>query len=458
MKDNNEKKIGLFTVVCLCVGTIIGVGIFGSMPSAAQAAGPTLVLICVVAAIEILIRYTPAMIPSSAIPASNGFYMYLTRLVNPYLGYLQILQVLFNVFVLALLAQVFAQYVGVLMPCNGTVVALGILAIFGILAFFGVRTSAMVNNIMVIVLIVALGIFILFGIPDVKPEYFTIGKVFSFSHMSFTDFGAVLGLIGSCMTGGYVSIYYAEDMKNPQKNVFRAFVLSTLVVAFIYIFLSVVTTGVTSPDKITSLADIAKMFMPHGVFLLFMIGGALTALATTITGSILAGMVSLSVIARDKVLPDVFNKTNKHNVSVASLLLIVLASMFIVVFNLPIGTLMSVSSVIAIIIALVQFIPAIVVQKKYPNCYKHAPIKFSDPFLYTIMVIAFALCMYEAYSLVKTTAGGVWIASVATVVIGYAYLLVRKAYLKSKGVDLLAIMSAPYEPWEEKEKELEELA
>lgn len=86
------KKMNLFTLTCMCIGTIIGVGIFGSMPSAAAYAGPSLMFVCIVGVIEIIIRYLPSLIPSSAIPASNGFYMYLTKLVSPYIGFLQVIK------------------------------------------------------------------------------------------------------------------------------------------------------------------------------------------------------------------------------------------------------------------------------------------------------------------------------------------------------------------------------
>lgn len=452
------KKMSLFSVLCLCIGTIIGAGIFGSMPSAALLSGPVLPLICIVAAIEILVRYLPAMTPATAIPASNGFYMYLTRLVHPYVGFLQMLQVLFNVFVLALLASVFAQYFAMVVPSvDQTLVAVLVLALFGLIAMFGLKTSSVVNNAMVVILIVALGTFAVCGFPEVKPEYFTVAKMFDLGSISFTDFGAALGLIASCLMGGYVSIYYAEEMKNPKKNVLRAFILATVIVAAIYMLLSIVTVGVAPLDESTSLASLADLFMPKSLYWFFVVGGALFALSTTIIGGILNSIVSLSVIARDKVLPEVFNKKNKYDVSPACLIVIMAAAIFIVAFGLPVGTLMSVSSVLGIIIAVTQFIPAIRLPKRYPHCYKHAAVKFSQPVLYVLILIALAFCVYEAYSLIVTTAGGVWLALVVTLVIAYAYFFIRLAYLKKKGIDLVAIMSAPYEPWEEKEREYAQL-
>lgn len=40
----------------------------------------------------------------------------------------------------------------------------------------------------------------------------------------------------------------------------------------------------------------------------------------------------------------------------------------------------------------------------------------------------------------------------AVFVVGYVYFFFRVKYLKGKGVDLIAEMKAPYQPWEDKEK------
>ena len=85
-----KGKMGLFTVICMCVGTIIGAGVFGSLPNAVSLTGSTIVLVFIVAVVEVLLRYFPSVSVSAAIPAPAGFYMQLSRLVSPYLGVLQL--------------------------------------------------------------------------------------------------------------------------------------------------------------------------------------------------------------------------------------------------------------------------------------------------------------------------------------------------------------------------------
>lgn len=453
-----KGKMGLFTITCMCVGTIIGAGVFGSLPNAVKLAGPAIVLVLVVAVIEVLLRYFPSVSVSSAIPAPSGFYMQLSRLVNPYFGVLQLLQILFNIFVQSLLATVFASYLGLIIPVNATVAAVGVLLLFGTISYFGTSAGAKVQNIMVVVLICALVTYAAMGLPHVKPEYFTLGKAFSMEGVSFTSFGAALGIITGSLLGGFVSVYYADRMKNPHKNIVLSFILSTAIAGFLYILMGIVTAGIVPSGEISSLGDMAKLFMPTPVWYFFIIGGALCAIATTINGSIIGSLQNLGVFAKDRVLPDLFVKRNKYDISVAALLVVVLGDIFVVSFGLPISTLMSVSSALGIIIAMAQFIPAIKMPKRYPNCHRNAAFKIPLPLMYCMIVFSGCFCIYELYSMVISSTFGVWIGVAITLALGYIYFFIRKSYLQKKGVDLLAIMSEPYGPWEEKEAEFAEKA
>lgn len=238
---------------------------------------------------------------------------------------------------LALLATVFGQYFNLVMTADQTIVAVIVILVFSCISYFGVSIGALVQNVMVIVLVIALGVYIALGLPNVSPEFFTLGKAISFENVDFLSFGAALGLIASCLMGGYVGVNYAEQVKNPGKNVILAFLFSTVIVG--------------------------------------------------------------------------------------------------------------------IIIAVTQFIPALRVRKRYPLCYKNAPIKLPTGLIYCLIVVALGFCIYEAYSLITTSSGMVWIALIATIVLCYGYYFGRIAYLRRKGIDLIAIMSAPYEPWEQKELE-----
>ena len=97
-------------------------------------------------------------------------------------------------------------------------------------------------------------------------------------------------------------------------------------------------------------------------------------------------------------------------------------------------------------------------RKRYPNCYKNAPIKLPIPLIYVLIAVALAFCAYEGYSLVVSSNSGVWVALIATIILCYGYFFARIGYLKGRGIDLIAIMSEPYAPWEAMEKKYAQLA
>ncbi|WP_434310995.1 APC family permease [Hominifimenecus sp. rT4P-3] len=446
-----SKKLSLFTVTCMNIGVIVGAGIFSSLVESCTFAGAAIVLAIAVAIVEVIVRYLPSIIPSASIPASSGFYMYMARLVNPFAGYLIVIKFIFNICIVAMLASTFATYFCAMVPVNPMLVKIIVLILFTITACCGLQISSWIQNVMVCLLMVGLLTFFLTGVGHINPEYFTIGKAFDIPAVGLSSFGAAIAMMATSLAGGTSAAFIAEDIKNPARNVILSFILSTGIVGILYILMSAVTVGCADVTQISSLAEIAKANMSGALYNLFMVLGALMAIATTIHGNLYSAAASMEPIAKDKVFPAFFLKKNKFGMCPAAVIALSLPAMVLVVFGISVGTLMRVSSIVAIVIGVCQFIPVLKLPKKYPHSYRHAPIKFSRPLLYAIMGVSLAFCVYEAYSLLVTTSTAAWITLAGALVVFFGYFFIRKAYLQKQGVDLYALMSAPYEPWEKQE-------
>jgi len=74
--DNNKKKIGLFGCIVLAIGSIIGSGIFGSLPAGINAIGSSVVWAFVFAAIYVIALLIPDAYSMSVIPKSGGAFLY----------------------------------------------------------------------------------------------------------------------------------------------------------------------------------------------------------------------------------------------------------------------------------------------------------------------------------------------------------------------------------------------
>jgi hypothetical protein len=82
-------------------------------------------------------------------------------------------------------------------------------------------------------------------------------------------------------------------------------------------------------------------------------------------------------------------------------------------------------------------------------------MKLSRRMIWAFIILGTIVSVYQIYSLMAALDVPTWIALVSWLVFWYMYFILRKAYLKKKGVDLAAVMSAAYQPWEKNELSLE---
>ena len=74
------------------------------------------------------------------------------------------------------------------------------------------------------------------------------------------------------------------------------------------------------------------------------------------------------------------------------------------------------------------------------------------PLAFVIAIVTALICAYLSVEMLLTLDLGAIIGIIAVYVIGFIYFFFRVKYLKGKGIDLIAEMRAPHEPWEEKER------
>lgn len=117
------------------------------------------------------------------------------------------------------------------------------------------------------------------------------------------------------------------EIKDPGKTIPRSMFLSTGIVAVFYALMGVVAAGVLPVEEVAgkTLVVSAKEIFPTSVYLFFVIGGALFALATTLNGTLSWITKGLFVASKEGWFPESLADTNKHGVPY-KLLLIFLSS------------------------------------------------------------------------------------------------------------------------------------
>ena len=213
------KKIGLFTLIAFCMGDTIGAGIFSTLPLMVGNAGSGIGWVWVGAVSLTIFVNIPSVLPSSSLPCPSASYTIPCRLLNPYIGFFELVNMMNYFLILGLICLFYASYVAILIPgINQTVVALAVLIVFWIINIIGVEMGTVVQNVLVVLLAVALVMYIVIGVPHVSSENLTFGDVIA-PEISFAGFCAALAMGYTCLGGSFTGCLVLGDrVRNPRTH------------------------------------------------------------------------------------------------------------------------------------------------------------------------------------------------------------------------------------------------
>jgi len=319
--SKHNRKMGLWQVIALAVGTMVGASIFSIFGLGAHLAGPNLPLVFVLSgAVALLVAYSYAKLGSRIISDAGPIEFILKGMGDGILtGALSILFWLTYVVSIALFAKGFASYLLPLLNIPVTSLAssiteAGVVIVFLLLGLLGSSAVGKAELVIVVIKLSILGLFVALGVWSIKPYLVTPSMGF--------------GLVTNA----------SEHMQNPQKNVPRAIYLSILIVSVVYILVSLVAVGnLTLPDLIkaqdNALAVAAEPFLGKTGFLLISLG-ALFSIASALNATLFGGANVAYALARDGELPRKFNRKRWFGSSEGLYFTAALGIVFALVFNL----------------------------------------------------------------------------------------------------------------------------
>ena len=342
METKTNQKMGFLSLLMMGIGYIIGTGVFTMLPSVIGLTGRSVCLSMLLAAVISIASTIPTMFLSSVINLKGGAYSQNLALFPPMVaGVFGIMQMIAYLG-FAGIAIGLASYTLQLIPgiaAMQKVVAMIYLILFFLLGIKGVTLSSKLQNVMVVVLLVALGIYIFGGLPKVQPGFFSGEGFFTGGAKGFLTATALLSM--SAM-GASSMINFTSVTKNPQRNIPLAMVSSTALVAAFYFLIAVVTGGVIPVEQVAgqNLGVVAVNFLSQPIYLFFMIGGALFALGTTLNANLSAIPYPWLKMAEDGWLPKILTKKDpKFNYPYVLMgIIFIIGAVLPVIFGLDIAT------------------------------------------------------------------------------------------------------------------------
>jgi APA family basic amino acid/polyamine antiporter len=399
---NLKKVLGLTDVMGIAIGQIIGAGVMSLTGIGIQMTGSGITPAFILSSIITLLTMFPIAILGSTLPTTGGMYQYTSRLLSPKIGIFWLLLFIFIQITLSLYALSFAQYLEGLFPSIPIrTAAFVLLTLLFIVNLVGVKSASIVGNLMVITLIIALSCFIIFGMPHVNFNVFTPSSMLP---DGFTGFFTAVGLVSFATGGAQVVAELGGEMKNPKRDIPVVIIVATIFVGLLYAFIASIAVGVLPIPEVAGrpLTSVAKEVLPTPIFIFFMVGGAMFALATTLNSTFTWVTKSLLIAIQDGYLPKALGNVNKRFGTPHWLLFI-----FYIIGALPIifGMSLNVVAQLGTGISLIVFaFPAIAVTqlpKKYPKAYQQSPFKIPYPILLIIAVIAVIVLIYQSYLLIS---------------------------------------------------------
>ena len=330
-----KRSLSLPYVIAISIGGMLGSGIFVLPGFAASLTGSSVWLAYLIAALCILPAALSKSELATAMPSSGGTYVYIERAFGPMFGTISGIGLWLSLLLKSSFALIgLGAYLAVLINLDDNLtklVALGFLCFIMFLNVFGIKKVGKVQIVIVSISLICLVSIFLIGFPLVNPDYLT-----PFLSNGNTGLISTVAFVYISYAGVTKVAAIAGEIKNPDRNLPLAMILSLLTIASIYVFIAFVLVGNIPIKDLTT--DIRPIYTVSNI-----IGGKYFGYAAAAVGVLtLMSMANSGVLAssrfpfamaRDKLLPSFLERLHsKYLTPVISIFITCITMAFVIVF------------------------------------------------------------------------------------------------------------------------------
>lgn len=268
-KTELKRSLGILSLMIVGMMTMAPLAPFQVFGTVAQASYGMVALVYLIGATLMFFTALSYKRFSQEFPISGSVYSYVSRGVNPHVGFLAGWTILSDYILCPALMCLFSSlWLTALFPdANTTVLAIAFVVIAGLINIRGIELSSKVNNTLFAAQIVAVLLFVGFMVKFVFIDGqgfggFSLEPLFQKEHISWSFVASATSLILLGFVGFDTISTLAEEAKNPRKTVGLATVLALSTTAIIF-FMQSYLAGLAhknymdlNPDM--ALFDIAK--------------------------------------------------------------------------------------------------------------------------------------------------------------------------------------------------------
>lgn len=435
-----SEKLTTLELYWYIIGAAVGSGLFVLLPIAIGYTGRSVVLVLLVAGLIRVANDIFSVAMAAMFPLKGGQYSQVSYLASPLLSGVYGMIWLITSLTMAAYATSAISYGASLFPGIAPYtkpMAVAIVTLFFAMNYFGAKTGAKFQGTMTVILLTALGLFVIFGLPKVDFGNYVDANFFMDGLPGFS------GALAMCMwaTEGIMSTASAlsSEVEKPTYTLPRAMIGSLTIVVVIYVAIIIVAAGALPIEEVAfqDMTVVAQHIFPRGLFIFFVLGGAVMALMTSLMGSVTVFRYPFEQMADDGWLPAVFKKRASNGWPWVCMVVMYVMVLMPVIFSISFDKVVSyVTFPVTFIVAYVN-LKCMILPKRYPDLWKKSLMRKIPMSVYNIICVIGALAnLYMAYCYcAEMTAKDVVLMVLLTVLL-FAYCQLR---LKTKKVNVIRL-------------------
>lgn len=416
-----------FDLYTMALGSAVGAGVITFVGTAITYTGYSAWLAYALGVVWGLFIVLPHFFTSSTFRLGGGEYSTLGALADERVAGVYALSKTLSALTVGMYGASFAAYLASLLPNVQTrLIAVLVIAFFYVLNLYGVKAAAKVQNVMFIALVAALGIFIIFAIPHVNPD------IFNFSHENFftggsSGFFSAVVLLGSSCQAYYIVSMYGRQCRDATRDIPKAMLWCVPTIFILYVGCAIAGVGVLPLEEVAGkpLTMAAKTVLPGPLFLFFMIGGPLVAIATSINGIIPGTTNLIGSAAENGWLPKSLATRNKHGVQWKVLTLICLVGAIPCALGMNASKIMTMANLFTSTMNILYLCCVTRIPTKFPEAWKNSRLHMPNFLFYILMTISICVNIFVFYNSSKNLTLTNVLISVCLMIICAVYALVR---------------------------------
>lgn len=428
-KDNSKELkqvLGFWDLMSTAVGQIIGAGIMSLTGIAIAMTGKSVPIAFLLSTIFVIAQVLPYIFINSTVRIPGGAYGIISLLASPKLGGFYVLVNIVGQMTLASYCLSAADYLmGLIGMGNRMIISLIILTLFYILNLNGIDKFSKIQNLVVSLLVIALLLFTFFGIGKVDWESFSVSSDWMTNGLQgLLQASTIL----TFATGGaFVIVNLSSESKNPTKDIPLVMIISTLGVAFLYAFMSIVAVGVLPLSQTAgqSLVNTAKAILPTPVFVYFIIGGALCALISTLNSQLAGATKPILQATWDGWFPESWGKLNSKKVPYFYLTVLYVIGVITILTGMNIGLITQLVLILASVNNIILVYSLTQLPKKLPEEWAASKFHISPVALMICSILGLASVLLNLYLQANGKPLYVLIGNIVFMVLALSYSFIR---------------------------------